>query len=80
MSLESAKAFVAKIQQDETFAKSFFALSAPEARKDFIKEAGFEFTKEEIDQAREGIDASGGANQEPFKSCDIIPWYPYLKG
>jgi predicted ribosomally synthesized peptide with nif11-like leader len=60
MSFESAKEFVAKIQNDENFAKSFFALTDHEARKAFIKEKGFDFTKEEIDEAREGIDVAGG--------------------
>jgi predicted ribosomally synthesized peptide with nif11-like leader len=60
MSLESAKKFVEKMQKDEIFAKSFFACSDPEARKAFIKEAGFEFTKDEIDEARAGLNVSGG--------------------
>ena len=60
MSLESAKKFVEKMQQDDNFAKSFFACTDPEARKEFIKEKGFEFTKEEIDEAKVGLDVSGG--------------------
>ena len=60
MSLESAKKFVEKIQKDDDFAKSFFACSDPESRKNFIKDNGFEFTKEEADEARQGIDVSGG--------------------
>lgn len=61
MSLESAKEFVKKMQEEDDFAKSFFASSDPEARKDFIKEKGFDFTKEEIDEARNGIEVSGGS-------------------
>ena len=61
MSLESAKKFVEKMQQNDNFAKSFFACTDPEERKAFIKENGFEFTKEEIDEAREGIDVAGGS-------------------
>lgn len=60
MSLESAKKFVEKMQKDDNFAKSFFACSDPEARKSFIKEHGFDFTKEEVDEAREGIEVAGG--------------------
>ncbi len=60
MSLESAKKFVEKMQNDDAFAKSFFSMADPEGRKAFIKDNGFEFTKEELDEAREGIDVSGG--------------------
>ena len=60
MSLESAKLFVKKIQEDDEFAKSFFACSDPEGRTGFIKDKGFEFTKEEADEARQGVDVSGG--------------------
>ena len=60
MSLESAKQFVQKMQDDENFAKSFFSCADPESKKNFIKDNGFEFTKEEIDEARENIDVSGG--------------------
>ncbi len=60
MSIESAKQFVKKMQDDDNFAKSFFACSDPEERTAFIKDNGFEFTKEEIDEAKEGIDVSGG--------------------
>ncbi len=61
MSLESAKAFVKKMQEDDEFAKSFFACNEPESRKDFIKDKGFEFTKEEAEEAQQGIDISGGS-------------------
>jgi predicted ribosomally synthesized peptide with nif11-like leader len=60
MSLESAKAFVKKMQEDDDFQKAFFICSAPEARKKFIKDNGFDFTKEEIDEARQDYDVSGG--------------------
>ncbi len=80
MSLESAKKFLEKIQHDDAFEKSFFALTAPEERKVFIKDNGFEFTKEEIDEARAGFDVSGGkccgytCESEPCTNdCDLPP-------
>ena len=60
MSLESAKKFVEKMQKDDNFAKSFYACSDPEKRKAFIKENGFEFTKEEMNEVREDVDVAGG--------------------
>ncbi len=60
MSLESAKEFIEKMQHDDNFAKSFFTCSGFEDRKAFIKEKGFEFTKEEIDEAMQVIEVSGG--------------------
>ncbi len=61
MSLESAKKFVEKLQNEDDFAKSFFACTDLEDRKAFIKDNGFEFTKEEIDEARGNIDVSAGS-------------------
>ncbi len=60
MSVESAKKFVEKMQEDDNFAKSFFACNDPEARKKFITNNGFDFTREEIDNAKEGLDIAGG--------------------
>ncbi len=81
MSLESAKKFVEKVEKDENFAKSFFACADPEERKSFIKENGFEFTKEEIDKIREVINVSAGkccgrtCEQEV---CNQSPAPPYF--
>ncbi len=60
MSLESAKAFIEKMQKNDDFAQSFFACSEPEARKAFIKEKGYDFTKEELDEVRVGFDEVAG--------------------
>lgn len=63
MSLESAKSFIAKMQNDDNFAKSFIACcSDRETRGAFIKEKGFEFTKVEIDEAREALIKASGVS------------------
>ena len=82
MSLEGAKKFIEKIQKDDDFAKSFFACSDLEARREFIKEHGFEFTKQEIDEARDGISVAGGSccgftcEKEHSCSNDVISGAP----
>mgnify|MGYP000227008721 CR=1 FL=1 len=49
MSIESAKAFLEKIKTDEDFRNSVGAIATKEQRTEFVKNAGFDFTKEEID-------------------------------
>lgn len=51
MSMESAKAFVEKMKTDKEFAKKVGGFEDKEARKAFVAEAGYSFTKEEIDEA-----------------------------
>ncbi|MDD2372177.1 MAG: Nif11-like leader peptide family natural product precursor [Syntrophomonadaceae bacterium] len=48
MSIESAKAFVEKIKSDEEFAKKVQGCKDKEERIAFAKQAGFDFTAEEI--------------------------------
>lgn len=61
MSLESAKNFVEKMQEDDDFAKSFFTCKSTEEKRDFIKEKGFDFTKEEMEEAMKDLNISGGS-------------------
>ena len=48
MSIESAKAFLERIKNDEDFAKIVGELGTTEQRMEFAKKAGFDFTMEEI--------------------------------
>ena len=48
MSIESAKAFLERIKNDEDFKKSVEEIVTAEERMEFVKGAGFDFTKEEI--------------------------------
>ena len=54
MSLESAQQFMTKIKIDKSFADSLKNLKTQD-RKKFIFEAGFNFTDDELKQAREEV-------------------------
>ncbi len=48
MSIESAKAFLERIKTDEDFRKSVEGIATSEERMEYVKGAGFDFTKDEI--------------------------------
>ncbi|MBW4054613.1 MAG: Nif11-like leader peptide family natural product precursor [Proteobacteria bacterium] len=48
MSIESAQAFIERMKSDEEFAKNVTECKDSEARMSYVKEAGFEFTLEEV--------------------------------
>ena len=48
MSTESAKQFVKKMMEDKEFAEKVEQLSSKEERVTFIKQEGFDFTREEL--------------------------------
>ncbi|AET69248.1 bacteriocin propeptide, TIGR03798 family [Desulfosporosinus orientis DSM 765] len=58
MSIESAKAYVAKLKTDEGFANKVKAFPNAEERLAFVKESGFDFTPEEIKQVDEELSDS----------------------
>jgi len=66
MSLESAKQFMTKIKSDQSFADSLKE-TKPLDRKQFIMNAGFDFTDAELKEVREEVsdeelaDVAGGA-------------------
>ncbi len=49
MSIESAKAFLERIKSDEDFRKSGEGIATLEERMHYTKRAGFDFTKDEIE-------------------------------
>ena len=49
MSIENAKAFLEKVKNDEDFRKSVQEIATAEERMEYVKGAGFDFTKEELD-------------------------------
>jgi predicted ribosomally synthesized peptide with nif11-like leader len=51
MSMESAKACIAKLKSDPAFGKSLEAAKTDAERIAFMKKAGFDFTKDEFKQA-----------------------------
>ena len=48
MSVESAKAFLKRLSKDEDFRKSLENAASDEERRNIVKEAGFEFTKDDL--------------------------------
>jgi predicted ribosomally synthesized peptide with nif11-like leader len=66
MSIESAKAFLERVSDDEDFRKELEAQTSKEERIKFVKSQGFDFTKEEIDSIKnelsdEDLDKVAGA-------------------
>lgn len=55
MSIESAKAFLERVQNDEDFRKSLKEIVTVENRMQFAKNAGFDFTKEEINSIQDAL-------------------------
>ena len=49
MSIESAKAFVAKMRQDAAFKKQILTAESAAKRKELIKSAGFDFERMHLD-------------------------------
>ncbi len=55
MSIESAKTFLDRIQNDEELKNKIAALGSKAERIEFIKGEGFDFTEEEFNQARKEL-------------------------
>lgn len=53
MSVVSAKAFIEKVKNDEDFKKKLGELKDGQARMEYVKKEGFDFTKEEILKVKE---------------------------
>lgn len=53
MSIESARAFIMKMKEDEAFRKMFMESGSQEEAMKLVKAKGYDFTVEEIEQVRE---------------------------
>ncbi len=53
MSIESAKAFMERVVNDEDFRKEVGEIATAEERMAFVTAAGFDFTKEELKNVQE---------------------------
>ncbi|NTU68896.1 MAG: Nif11-like leader peptide family natural product precursor [Chlorobiaceae bacterium] len=62
MSVEQAKAFIEKMKTDEAFREKIMAIETPEERLKAIKEAGYDCSADEVNEAGAARveDASGG--------------------
>jgi predicted ribosomally synthesized peptide with nif11-like leader len=54
MSVESAKAFIERVKNDEDFKKKVFEIKEKQERKDLVKAEGFDFTADELKEASGG--------------------------
>ncbi|SMC33230.1 Nif11-like leader peptide family natural product precursor [Sporomusa malonica] len=78
MSIESAKAFAETMKTDQEFANKINKFKNLEEAKEFIKEAGFDFTLEEFNElSKELMDnelesVTGGAHGD---NCGWNPMY-----
>ncbi len=75
MSIESAKAFLERIKNDEDFKKELEEPASAEERINFVKAQGFDFTKEEINLLKgelsdEELDVVSGGHQEFCRVAD----------
>ena len=73
MSIESAKLFIDKMKADEDFAKQVNEFKDSSARMAFVKAEGFEFSAEEIAEAKgelsdEELEAVSGGSA--FHRCN----------
>ena len=55
MSVENAKAFLERVINDDDFRKSVGEIATAEERMEFVKGAGFDFTKEEIKSVQDEL-------------------------
>jgi predicted ribosomally synthesized peptide with nif11-like leader len=55
MSIESAKAFLERVKNDEDFRKSVGEIATSEERMEYVKRAGFDFTKDEITNLKDEL-------------------------
>ncbi len=65
MTIESAKAFLERMKNDEGFRKECSKKSSPEDRMKFVKESGFDFSTEEFEHVKselgeDELEAIGG--------------------
>lgn len=78
MSLESAKAFMERINTDEDFNRKVSGCKSQEARMSFAKSEGFDFTPEDIEIANAEISdeelagISGGDYGTDWVACTIL--------
>jgi len=82
MSIESAKAFLEKVRSNEDFRKSVGEIATAEERMKYVKEEGFDFTKEEINLLKDELGAddldtvAGGV----LNTCDDPVKEAYAQG
>ena len=77
MSIEAAKAFLEKIKNDEDFRISVGKIGTVEERMEYVKGAGFDFTKDEIatlkdELSDDDLDAVAGGGSCMWCVLDLV--------
>ncbi len=82
MSIESAKAFLERMKTDEDFRNSVGGIGTAEDRIVFVKSAGFDFTKEELENVQEKMQLTAeelgrlsGGEAGCVGLCDTTTYY-----
>ncbi|MCP4575490.1 MAG: Nif11-like leader peptide family natural product precursor [Deltaproteobacteria bacterium] len=55
MSIEDARAFLKRVKNDEDFRKSVGEITTTEERMEYVKGAGFDFTKQQFDMIKDEL-------------------------
>ena len=82
MSMESARAFIAKMKTDEEFARQVNEIRSPEEAEAFIARAGFACTMDELERAG-GELTDDELDQAAGGRIKDLTWYkkkPYAYG
>ncbi len=80
MSIDVAKAYLERIKTDEEFAKKVNSFEDKDARRDFVVQAGYTFTKEEIEEASSELNeqeldgVAGGCFIDACECGYDFPW------
>ena len=73
MSKESAKAFAQRLLDDRDFLAKFASLKGGGARREQAEAEGFDFTTEELQEAKADLTAEGAATRKPVPPGPIEP-------
>ena len=81
MSIESAKEFLKKLAKDEVFRKSLENASSDEERKKIVKDTGFYFTKDDLEElaAQVSGELSDGELEQVAGGSNPLLWIDPLK-
>ncbi len=73
MSIDSAKAFIEKLKNDENFRKELKEMTSADERMKFAKAHGFDFTKEQIGALIEAL-----TDEDLDAVTGGIKWYCFI--
>ncbi|MEQ8222050.1 MAG: Nif11-like leader peptide family natural product precursor [Candidatus Eremiobacterota bacterium] len=76
MSLEEAKAYIERMKTDEKFRKKVTECKDAETRSDYVKNAGYEFTVEHLQEVlieipEEELTIVSGGDFNPWEFCSF---------